>query len=284
MIHNKFYRHFKEEASGWIEALKPLISKKAPSTNLPAPPPPPPSVIQDADNSYEAIDNFTKLHYNEYEKIDPKSRDAPAMYALPPKGGNPDILKQAYMQDKHEPKLAEKQKAQPEVIPQAPVPQIIEESQLETKAESLSEKVSPRPERRLSKKYSAEQLDKVLEILQKVMRTEETSTNPPVSELYDDIVACKPSPPPFAEQGEWGMDTDNYVDMKKIDDIYDTIPDLPKQHFYFNIHDRPSLPPKPHPRSKSPLKVPGGAKPALLPRPDHLSKMGKPSSFGKECV
>lgn len=181
--------------------------------------------------------------------------------------GNPDVLKKAYMQDKPDSAQLE--------VPQAPVPQITKGNQSEADARNSSDGASDRPERRLSKKYSAEQLDKVLEILQKVMKIEDTSTNPPVSELYDDIVP---------EQGEWDTDMDNYVDMKKIDDVYDTIPELRKQNFYFNVDDRPPLPPKPRLRPKSQKVLPGGTKSVLLPKPDHLSKSGKSSSFGKECI
>lgn len=275
----------KEETLGWMQALKPLIQKRVPPIALPAPPPPPP--IQDADRNYESLDNFTRQSNKHvvsafYEEIKVESRDAPATYAASPrlhqqkqKKEIPEIMKQ---EDEHYRKLVGPPHPANEVI-QVPTPQIIAEcidqGQSEASAQGPKKKLR-HPERRISKKYSAEQLDKVLEIMQ-VMQLEATS-KPKPEELYDDIATCNPpeSIPVSDQRREWGVGTDNYVDMNEIDHTYDIIPGSPKQNFYFNIDDKPPLPPK------MPVgpKLQPKAKPALLSKPD-MFKPGKSSSFGK---
>ena len=269
---------FQEEALGWIAALRQMIAKKAPPfIDLPAPPPPPP--IQSADSSYETIDDFTKLHYGEYMQINARSREAPATYATPPppspqqgRGKTPqaDVLKQSYLPDKVDSKAADTDPRSAE-----PVPLIVEEKQFEAEARK---RAFTRSEKRLSKKYSVEQL----EILRRVVDLEIANTTSD-SPFYDDVVSCRPSSPqPFEQEGAWGTDVDNYVDMKKIDNTYDTIPEPPKENFYFNIDDKPPLPPKRYVGHKSPQKFkPGAQKPALLQKPRHVSQ---PSSFGEDCV
>ena len=249
-----------------------MIAKKAPPViDLPAPPPPPP--IQSADSSYETIDDFTKLHYSEYMQINARSRDVPATYAAaaPPspqqgRRKTPDVLKQSYLPGKvdlnadTDPRCAKAEKFS--------IPLIVEEKQFEDEARKSA---FTRSEKRLSEKYSVEQL----EILQRVVANT-TSDSP----FYDNV-SCPSSPQPSEQEGAWGTDVDNYVDMK-IDNTYDTIPEPPKENFYFNIDDKPPLPPKRYVGHKSPQKFkPGAQKPALLQKPRHLSQ---PSSFGEDCV
>lgn len=267
-----------------------IPTRVPPSIDLPSPPPLPP--VEDADRSYESIESFVKNTY--YEEINPKSLNAPVSYAEPKsqqeKKKKSPFLKQAYMQDKSTIEIAGKLHFGNE----APTPPAIVEERVtdlvqpEATARDPRRQVIALAERRLSRSYSAEQMEKVLEMLQQVMQMED----PAEQQLYDDIASSLPQ----ASEQAWGQDASHYVDMDKIDDTYYSVPDSPKhlyhnvpespQPFYHNLHAKPPLPPKPNksasPQLASKVKLAGRKKPGLLPKPDHLSQpVGKQSSFGK---
>jgi len=258
--------------SAWLKALKSMIAWKVPPIDLPAPPPaPPPAPRLDVSDAYESLDNY--FGGQEYQLINPKTRDAPLQYAAssvdpkPKQKENPSVLKQAYNTSQDG----------------ANAPKIVEEHVEDV---GILRKKVYYPQKRLSKKYSAEQL----RLLKQTLEIEAASKFPAENvydDVYDDTVSetQAPQPPPPSEpekEEEWGytLDADNYVDMKTIDDTcYETIPELPKQNYYHNIDDRPPLPPKTHLNRSKKSKT----KPEPPPKPTHLSVMSaKSPSIGKQ--
>lgn len=287
-----------------MEALKMLIPKRvAPSTPLPVPPPPLPPV-EDPHRSYEKVEGFLKKAY--YEQINPESLNAPVSYADPklPQEKKSPFLKRANALDKGAAVVGGKLQ-----LGEAATPVIVEEKvadviQPEVAIQKPKREIQDRAERKLSRSYSDEQMEKVLEMLQQVMQMEGMKEQ--TQHLYDDITSSQPSHPP---EKVWGQATGYYVDMDTIDSSYDIISDSPKhdaydtipyspihgasEHrycnvseppkaFYYNLHAKPPLPPKPSGRSPSPKLAVMRKKPGISPKPDRLSQpQRKQASFGK---
>lgn len=268
----------------WKEVLMP--TKSVLPYDLPSPPPPPPDDDDDDDmdgaNAYEPLDPFLSPRHKrqqkeDYTQIDVKSLDPPPFY------GDQMFLKQTYNQNQcdREKKMTIKQSSK---VPDPP-PEIkieMNESQSEV---NLRERVPVNQEKRQSRRslFTTDQWELIMQMFQNLPRKQD---NLEPDTLYDDIS----SSPQHGHEKVWAKDGDGiYVDINEIEDTYEPIPaDIPKQNFYYNIHDKPPLPPKsPHrcpsfsgkDKSVQQSAKHSGSRPVIPPKPKHRLA-AKASSIG----